>query len=822
MSDFRILIILFLTFSLLQAKTYNRNDIIDLYNFENWKVAGFADIEQSKLPLYSDTADTISLTNSFNFNNDSLNGDLYFKSFGVHGLVSVFVNGHLISKQLNHSAPFRVKVNKNYLKSDSSTNTINFIITREKNFETGFPVSTHLYSEPEFIGITRPFFLEIVKKPLFSDFEYSLEKENNEIFINYNYRTSQKAIQDIKNKSGISFEEIFSDSSGRIISKRTIPASSRTTVISNKKTFQISNLWTIENPKFVNFSISLKRFGQTISTQKAKIAIRNIESYKNELYINFEKAKINGINVYENLIAQKSSNLFSDIKQRMMLIKNDGFNAVRFYGHIPDERYFSIADTLGLLLFIDLPIRRYPEIVFQKDALLENLKMSISTTVNNLKSHPSFVALGIGQEVLLSNPSTKKFYIILNGATEKPIPFLTYISPVPQNNISKEMAADFYMLDVYDAVFRKVETVVETGIPYALSGKTGFNSDLNYLDHDNPNYAVQQKLLLKTDVKAVLKTLKMQGGFIESFMDWSAKKQSHQNMNEKNKIIRNGFYDSGMTKYDWAKSQINIWDNDELLSLEIEQEKKSSNIFSIVMLFGSLIFFFFYRRYPRFSENYKRALKHPYGFYVDMRERRIIPIFNSFMLGVHNSLILSVFIGSFVFFGSDLLLIQEIMNVLIARSDIYATYLTISNNELLILPFLFILLFLHPLMMGIILKLLGMISKNYVRFRQAIVIGLWSSAPLIFMLPLSFAAYHLLVNNLFVTPMLIIFALFLIWSHVRLINGIRVLVLAKFRVIFLVLLLSYTIPLVIFGFFFIPQPMWYDYLTTLLNSSALF
>ena len=149
-------------------------------------------------------------------------------------------------------------------------------------------------------------------------------------------------------------------------------------------------------------------------------------------------------------------------------------------------------------------------------------------------------------------------------------------------------------------------------------------------------------------------------------------------------------------------------------------------------------------------------------------------------------------------------------------------YLKVSKSEFLIIPVVFILVFLHPIMMGIILKTLGILSKNHIRFRQSMVIGLWSGAPFIFLLPFSFAAYHLLINGLFLEPLIIVFILFLIWTNIRLINGIRVLVLAKFRVIFLVLLLSYSLPLVIFSFFFIPRPLWFDYLVTLLNSSSLF
>lgn len=828
---FLIVIILF-TSSVVPAKTYlkkwgndpgldKQDNIIALYKLNNWKIIGVPDSDQTQLPLYSDSADTISFINSFEYPNDSLIVGAYFKSLGFHGVVSIYINGNLISKQPNSSAPFRVKIKKKYLK-DHGKNFIKIQLIKSVNLDNGFPVFTQLYTEPDFIGITRPFYIELVKQPLFNDFKYSLEKTNKGFLLNYSYKISPTVISTFKNKRGLFFEEVFSDSNAKIISRRIIPSSLKEMVVSHKITLLPNQLWTIKEPRFINVSVTLKRNGQTIEKEEKSLAFRNIESDKNVLFFNFEKIFIRGITYRENLLHEIPSNVFLDIKNHLSLIKKDGFNAIRFYGHIPDERYLSIADTLGLFIFVDLPVRRYPEIMFKKDIMLENLKKTISTTVEQFKTHPSFVALGIGQEILLSNPSTQKFYIILNGATDKPIPFVTYISPVPQNGLPKEMAADFYMLDIYNSIASKTEMVLETNIPYTLSGITGFSNDLEYLNHDNPNYDLHHTMLLKTDIKAVLTTLKLQGGFVESFMDWHSKTLSHQSSGEKNKLVRNGFYNSALTKYDWAQFGDNIWDNEEIKTLAIAKKTKSSNIFSIIMFVGSLIFFFFYKKYPRFSENYKRALKHPYGFYVDMRERRIIPIFNSFILAIHNSLIISIFIGSFVYFNNDSFLVQEIINIFIPGSDIYSAYLFISKSELLIIVVLFIFIFLHPVIMGIILKILGAISKNYVRFRQVLIIGLWTGAPFIFMIPLSFSAYHLLVNNLFVKALIIIFILVLIWSNVRLINGIRVLVLLKFRVIFLVLLLSYSAPLVIFGFFYNPQPMWYDYLITLLNSRSLF
>jgi hypothetical protein len=205
-----------------------------------------------------------------------------------------------------------------------------------------------------------------------------------------------------------------------------------------------------------------------------------------------------------------------------------------------------------------------------------------------------------------------------------------------------------------------------------------------------------------------------------------------------------------------------------------------------------------------------------------MRERRIIPLFNSLVVGLHNSLILAAFIGSFIFYWNNSILAQEFLKVIVTDNALFEWIIRLSQNEFKILAVLLCLVFLHPILMGFILKVYGMLTKNRVRLRQSLAIGLWSGAPFIFMLPLSIGAYHLISNHLFINFLLYAFAIFIIWVNFRLANGIRVLVFARFSTIFVLLLLSYILPLIIFFFIFTPQEMWADYLITLLYSHSLF
>jgi Glycosyl hydrolases family 2, TIM barrel domain len=800
----------------------NNPNIIALYKLNNWQLDNNRSKSSYDLPLFSSDEDTLVLSNFFDLPADTIRDEIVFKSLGFNGVAEISINNSLLATKPNSSAPFNFSIDKSLLKPGQK-NTITILLTKSSGLNKSFPVFTNIYSEPEYIGIVRPFYIEYLKPRLISDFKYSIQYENYNPDFNYEYLVNSEIINSLSKTDGLMLEQVIIDSEGKEVTSRVVPISKRNTNVSGGLSLLPARFWSADIPVFLNFSFTLKRFAQPLMRFTKKIALRSISAGKKEIFFNNKVIPIKGINYYQNLKFRDKTSLLEQIKSDLQSIKNDNFNAIRFVTHIPDERYLSVADTLGLMVFIDVPVKRYPSLAFKQDVLLENLQSTIKSTVDVFKEHPSFTAIGLGQEVLLSDAGTSKFYIILDGSIDRDVPFLTYITPVPESNMNAEQAADFYMLDVYDSITKKQNLLKQTNIAYTLVGKAAMSSAADYLDINRTSFGVDHKILIKKNVNTILSDLSMQGGFLESYMDWYSKFPTNQTyFNSNPYLISNGFYDTTFVQKEWV-SELgeNAWDDSASAQLETPNGDKSSNVFSITMFFSSLLFLFFYRRYPRLSENYRRSLKHPYGFYVEMRERRIIPVFNSFIVGVHNTLLMTIFISSFIYFYNDSLMTQEFLSVITIDKNIYNSLIKICQSEFILIPFIFIWLYFYPIVIGLILKLYGLFSKARIRLRQALAIGMWSGSPLIFLLPFSIAAYHLLLNG-FGFQLIYIFIIFIIWIHFRLINGIRVLILAKFRTIFILLLLSYIIPLIIFSVFFSPQPMWSDYLITLINSHELF
>jgi hypothetical protein len=791
---------------------------VALFLLDNWQIEFPGSVSKGELPFYTEDKDSLSFSNTFNLAVDSIRNDYVFKSNGFNGVFRVIINDHLIASGPNGTFPLSVLVPKEYLMAGN--NSIKIILAKSRNIINSFPTYTRLYSEPEYLGISRKFYLQ-VHSQLFDRFDYRIDELNTTIQVNYKYLLNKKFISEHSKQDGLSFTEVIRNQNNREVNRRSLTYTSTTSSIVGAFNINPENLWSPQNPVHLTITLSLNRFGQSLFSQTRQIAFRNISINNKTIFINENAGQIRGINYYENLRFKQYNGLYTNQEQHLRIIKDMGFNAVRFINHIPDLNYLTIADSLGLLIFLDMPLKRYPESIFTQDKFLENTKETINHSLEVLASHPSFTALGIGNEVLISEAPLQKFFFILNNSIERPFPFLTYLSPVPEINISVDKAADFYILDAYYPVKENEDFIKESAVPYSLAGKAAFTKNDKYLNIHDPNYNLNKRILIVNEINSITQELGLQGGFIESFIDWQSETVSHQ-AGIGNNIVNSGLLDSTNTQYSWVNDiEKNLWEPSNVDHLDSGKKDKSTNIFSILLFFISLFFFFFYRRYPRLSENYMRSIKHPYGFYVDLRERRIIPVFNSFVTGVHNSMISSIFVGSFIYFYNDSILLTEFLRTIFPFS-LFNFIINIFQSVWYLILVGFLLFAFYPVYIGIIVKIYSIFTRRTVRARQALAVGLWSGSPLIFFLPVSIIAYHLLVKGGFDHFLFAIFTFFLFWIQLRLINGIRVLLLAKFQSIFLLLLLSYSVPVVIFLLLFDHQPLWTEYLITLVKSHTLF
>ena len=794
-------------------------DVVPLYKNESWKISVSGDNWQDiSIPFYANGIPAFSVKCNFTYDNKNSSDDLYFLSFGIKGIARVYINNTLIHYQPNNYAPFKIKIDKGLLKKE---NTLKIELKYSGKAEEGFPQFVRQFSEKYALGITRPIYLAKKNQNDIEIVKIMLARQNNEFFAAYSYRLNfNTPIPKFKGKVTVEEELLDQDNKRLSIRLFNVDTTSLKSLISSKSKIPVEALWSVDTPKWVKLKITLKKnYSQFFQSEKS-FALRDLSYRDNRILLNGHPFTIKGVNYYETLKRFNNTlEFYNQIKQDLQFIKDSGFNAVRFPHYLPGKFIVQTADSLGLLLFGELPLQRLPKELFLNDNLLENSISTLNQLTEFYNNNPSFAAVGLGTEIPAHSAAAQKFMLILKGIVANKSNCLSYISPIPAKPLPSERLSDFYILDIYYPLSDYKSTLM----PFALAGKIGINNPEIIYQWDADVTGQKHLKFLNQEIKAAINRREMNGGFIESFADWEMEYALASTIEQDQPdIFPSGLFKINGEKKAWADDIAAVWQDDAYSGFINYSTDKSTNFFSILLFFTTIFFFAFVRRQYRLRENLKRSIYHPYGFFVDIRERRIIPIFNSILVGLFTTLIIASFMGAYIYYYHDSTWVQEMLSVIFIDKGSFNYYLAVSSSPVETLLIISLLLLTFRFIISLVLKFFGFFSKERFRYRQGVAISFWSAIPFLFMLPVSFAAYHLMQYGAMQLYLLYIFIFFFIWTQFRLINGVRVLFIVKTGKVFIWMIISYMVPFVTFWLLLNPKHFWIEYLKLLFSSRTLF
>ncbi|MGD9898486.1 MAG: glycoside hydrolase family 2 TIM barrel-domain containing protein [Calditrichaceae bacterium] len=801
--------------------------IVPLYRQDNWQIQSpTGEWTSLSLPFYSSSTDQIKLRCDFNVAFDAGNSEIFLKSNGIKGSGQFILNGKIIHNQINNSAPFSVKIPSDIL-NKGVKNQLIITLSGSATPEFGFPSFVNIFDEPGLTGIVRPLYLSVESKNRISNANVKVKTFKPAVGFGYSYQvnlflTNESDLKAFNAKRFQVDEQIFSPSGVKLFQRRT-GLDPEKQLIQGDAQVPDEYLWSPQNPKKLSMIISVKNGYDTIIEDTLRFGLRSVQIQENNFFLNNQPVVIKGVSYYENLESLKSKDYFGTLVSDLSKIKSLQFNAVRFPHYLPDFTAIHIADSLGLLVFAEIPIWRYPLPLYQNDYLLETSKSTIQSLGLYSTESPSLVALGIGQEIPVHESAAQKFMLILSGSVRTKMDVLSYISPISGYPLPPENAADFYMYDTYKSILNGSSGNERLNFPYLYAGKIGIDLSNRTESDKNGTDPIKNYGLISGEIQMAMNQLGLKGGFLDSFVDWKSGFPNHNTINNPDHLVIR----TGMLTYDrkaktWInKSAGNIWDSEHINLLPEKPVTKKTNFFSLITFIATVLFLLIYRQRVRLRENLKRSLRHPYGFFVDMRERRIIPLYSSFLVGAYSSVLLSVFVSSVINYYHGSYTFQEAASHLLGPLDLYETFLKMSISPGKTVLVFFLIFYSYPFIISVLLRVFSFFSAEKMRFRQGVAIGFWSGAPFIFLLPLSLAMYQLLSAGGLRTYMIYLFLFFILWAHARIINGIQVLFRARTSIILMLLLLSYCVPFLIFWILFKPEPYLYEYLKLIFNAQNL-
>lgn len=201
----------------------------------------------------------------------------------------------------------------------------------------------------------------------------------------------------------------IADISFKVVEKQSEKSCHATSVNDNTFNYQfnINNpiLWNVNNPFLYTYFLTLTFIDGTFEQIEGRFGIRKLESRGKNVFLNgkplFLRGYIRGTTAHEH---SNNCNLSEEdfYRKNITQAKKYGFNFVRFHSKVPNEKFFNVADELGILVHIELR-----EIYDEYNNLEEMIKTKplivtdefISELIDRAYNHPSLAIYCIGNEI---------------------------------------------------------------------------------------------------------------------------------------------------------------------------------------------------------------------------------------------------------------------------------------------------------------------------------------------------------------------------------------------------------------------------------------
>lgn len=337
---------------------------------------------------------TVWYKKSFDYKKNKISNKLYLYFAGVNYKSDVYLNGKKLGVHKGGFTPFNFEIPDSILKA-----TGNFLVVKVDNKRSANEVPTLNTDWWNYGGITRDVKLIELPENHITDYELQLKAG------------SKTEVQGFVKLTG-------NTKNGNVTIE--IPE------LKLKKKFQVTDSLLKVNfslPKFIGWSPETPKLYTVIiqtasETLKEKIGFRTIETQGAKLLLNGKPLFLRGISIHAE-IPQEGRRAYSDDDARQLLgwAKELGCNMVRLAHYPHDERMTRLADSLGLLVWSEIPV--YWTIDFSSKAVLDKAKQQLDEMITRDHNRASVIVWSVGNETPVSPVRTDFMHALIDYTREK-------------------------------------------------------------------------------------------------------------------------------------------------------------------------------------------------------------------------------------------------------------------------------------------------------------------------------------------------------------------------------------------------------------------
>lgn len=540
-------------------------------------------------------------------------------------------------------------------------------------------------------------------------------------------------------------------------------------------------LWSPETPDLYVIKAYLVNptTAERVDEYDVNAGIRKVEFVNGRILVNGKKTLLKGLIWMEDHRLFGSSLPYEEMEKDVAMMKSIGANAIRFGHHPPHPYMLSLCDRYGMLALEELPIKNVPASILSQDYYVELAGATMREMISRDRNHPSVFAWGLGDDFETWS-NTSRVYVeqlskLARSLDTRPVYYATNSTVDSCSDLVDMAAISLTTRDVKEfkkelddlriAYTGKPLLVVRTGAEVQPDNANGYSDPLS-------TQAQARYILQHVDI---IRSSNADGVFLWAFNDWKGDRPA-LTVNSGDPWMHSlGIVTRGREKrlaFDAVRSAFN---NDKFAALPIGSNPSSAPILyvvtGLVILIGTA---YLYNANRRFREGLNRSMVNAYNFFSDVRDQRIVTIFHSTILGLIVSAATAIVVSSILYRFRGSIALDNLLSYILVSDNLKEDVVKLILDPKLFLPVFTGVFFLLLLSISMLLWLVAPIFKFRVYPFHAYAITMWSTPPLLLLVPLGMILYRLMDSPIYILPAIILLVLLLIWVLFRFLKGISI------------------------------------------------
>ncbi len=760
---------------------------IDLSGEWSYKITG-GPAGMVNLPAAADFAGEVTFERSFEVNPDDFGKyQFHVVCLGANYTSAIWINGDFITNHIGGYTSFVAPIPDNVLQIGKE-NVIRVVTDNRLDVTKTIPIRHGVGGWRNYGGVYRHIYILGTPRIFITDVVASAELTADRSLAKVKVYPSLEGgtRSDTAARRFQMYAEVYEKLSGTLVAGSSqVPvrwAESGWSVPSIECTLPSPKLWDLGSPNLYSVRAYLVD-GATktrIDEYWVTIGIRKLEIAGDRVMLNGVVQPLYGVVWYEDHEAYGSALPATQMEKDIILMKSLGATAVRFAHHPPHPYMIDLCNRYGLLVLEELPVHRVPAYTLSQEHFLELALARLKEMIVRDRNHPCVFAWGLGDGFETTDSLARRFVEPLAAAARRldsrPLYYGTQV-------FSGDMCSDLVdftaltLLSTDPKVFRKKIQEWKIAHPQRLLllGKVGVE-----VQPGNEN-GYSDPLSLQAQARFYFQHLQpareenVAGIFVWSFNDWKGDRPA-LTVNSGNPWLHTyGLVSSAREKRIAYDAVRNMFTGGKPLAVPMGKNPVSSPIefvlAGLVLLIGTA---YLYNANRRFRGSLHRAVLNTYNFFSDVRDQRIVTVLHGAFLGFAASAGTTIVLASLLYRFRNSMALDNFLSYILISDDIKATVVHLIRE-----PSMFLLvgtgvLFSTLLLVSVLVWFLSIVFRARLYLYHAFAVTMWSTPPMLVLLPVGMIIYRLLENPVYLAPTVLLTILLMVWTFLRFLKGLSI------------------------------------------------